>query len=58
MRTTLLLASRLESISASPYTFMVVATCAWYRITDGRIAENWHIEDNLTLQQQLEIVSK
>lgn len=24
-----------------------------YRIVDGRIAENWHIEDNLTLQQQL-----
>src|SRR5882762_181331 len=24
-----------------------------YRIVDGRITENWHIEDNLTLQQQL-----
>jgi predicted ester cyclase len=24
-----------------------------YRVSDGRIAENWHIEDNLTLQQQL-----
>jgi len=24
-----------------------------YRIANGRIAENWHIEDNLTLQQQL-----
>jgi predicted ester cyclase len=24
-----------------------------YRIADGRVAENWHIEDNLTLQQQL-----
>src|SRR6266436_801925 len=24
-----------------------------YRVADGRIAENWHIEDNLTLQQQL-----
>jgi predicted ester cyclase len=24
-----------------------------YRITNGRIAENWHIEDNLTLLQQL-----
>jgi predicted ester cyclase len=24
-----------------------------YRISDGRVAENWHIEDNLTLQQQL-----
>jgi predicted ester cyclase len=27
-----------------------------YRIADGRIAENWHIEDNLTLQQQLELI--
>jgi predicted ester cyclase len=24
-----------------------------YRIANGRIAENWHIEDNLTLLQQL-----
>ncbi|AKZ62154.1 ester cyclase [Herbaspirillum hiltneri N3] len=24
-----------------------------YRIQDGRIAENWHLEDNLTLMQQL-----
>jgi predicted ester cyclase len=24
-----------------------------YRIADGRIADNWHIEDNLTLMQQL-----
>jgi predicted ester cyclase len=24
-----------------------------YRIADGRIAENWHLEDNLTLLQQL-----
>lgn len=24
-----------------------------YRVADGRIAENWHIEDNLTLLQQL-----
>lgn len=27
-----------------------------YRIVDGRIAENWHIEDNLTLQQQLGLI--
>ncbi|MBC3811128.1 MULTISPECIES: ester cyclase [Undibacterium] len=27
-----------------------------YRIADGRIAENWHLEDNLTLLQQLGIV--
>ena len=24
-----------------------------YRIANGRIIENWHIEDNLTLLQQL-----
>ena len=28
-----------------------------YRISDGRIAENWHIEDNLTLQQQLGLIA-
>jgi predicted ester cyclase len=27
-----------------------------YRIVDGHIAENWHIEDNLTLQQQLGLI--
>lgn len=27
-----------------------------YRIRDGKIADNWHIEDNLTLLQQLGIV--
>jgi len=29
-----------------------------YRIVDGRITENWHIEDNLTLQQQLGLVGE
>jgi len=29
-----------------------------YRIANGRIAENWHIEDNLTLFQQLGLVAK
>ena len=29
-----------------------------YRIADGRIAENWHIEDNLTLQQQLGLIGE
>ena len=29
-----------------------------YRIADGRIAENWHLEDNLTLLQQLGAVSQ
>jgi predicted ester cyclase len=28
-----------------------------YRIANGRIAENWHLEDNLTLLQQLGAVS-
>ncbi|PXX45438.1 ester cyclase [Undibacterium pigrum] len=27
-----------------------------YRIADGRIAENWHLEDNLTLLQQMGVV--
>jgi predicted ester cyclase len=27
-----------------------------YRIADGRIVENWHIEDNLTLQHQLGLI--
>lgn len=29
-----------------------------YRIANGRIAENWHLEDNLTLLQQLGIVKQ
>jgi predicted ester cyclase len=29
-----------------------------YRIANGRIAENWHLEDNLTLLQQLGAVGK
>lgn len=29
-----------------------------YRIANGRVAENWHIEDNLTLQQQLGLIPK
>ncbi|MBK1842839.1 ester cyclase [Azospirillum sp. YIM B02556] len=29
-----------------------------YRVADGRIAENWHLEDNLTLLQQLGIVKQ
>ncbi|UFH51224.1 ester cyclase [Pseudomonas sp. KNUC1026] len=27
-----------------------------YRIADGRIAENWHLEDNLTFLQQIGLV--
>lgn len=29
-----------------------------YRIADGRIAENWHLEDNLTFMQQIGLVPK
>jgi predicted ester cyclase len=29
-----------------------------YRIANGRIVENWHLEDNLTLLQQLGAVSQ
>lgn len=29
-----------------------------YRVKDGRIAENWHLEDNLTLLQQLGQIPK
>ena len=29
-----------------------------YRIANGRIAENWHLEDNLTFLQQLGIASR
>jgi predicted ester cyclase len=29
-----------------------------YRIANGRIAENWHLEDNLTLLQQLGVVGQ
>lgn len=29
-----------------------------YRIADGRIAENWHLEDNLTFLQQIGVVAR
>jgi len=29
-----------------------------YRIADGRITENWHLEDNLTFQQQLGLIGE
>jgi hypothetical protein len=28
-----------------------------YHVVDGRIAENWHLEDNLTLLQQMGLMS-
>ncbi|MGF6759382.1 putative SnoaL-like aldol condensation-catalyzing enzyme [Paraburkholderia sp. GAS42] len=27
-----------------------------YRVKDGRIVENWHLEGNLTLQKQLGVI--
>ena len=29
-----------------------------YLIADGRIAENWHFEDNLTLMQPLSLIAQ
>lgn len=29
-----------------------------YRVKNGRIVENWHLEDNLSLLQQAGLVSK
>jgi predicted ester cyclase len=29
-----------------------------YRVEAGRIAENWHLEDNLTLMQQFGVISR
>jgi predicted ester cyclase len=29
-----------------------------YRVRDGKITDNWHLEDNLTFLQQLGVVSK
>jgi predicted ester cyclase len=29
-----------------------------YRIANGKIADNWHIEDNLTLMRQLGLVAR
>lgn len=29
-----------------------------YRIENGRIAENWHLEDNLSLQRQLGVLAR
>lgn len=27
-------------------------------VTDGKITEDWHLEDNLTLQQQLGLIAE
>jgi predicted ester cyclase len=48
---------RFGQIQGQGQTIDIIATDI-YRIADARIAENWHIEDNLTLQQQLGLVAK
>ena len=48
---------RFGQIQGQGQTINFIATDI-YRVTDGRIAENWHIEDNLTLQQQLGLIPK
>jgi len=46
---------RFEQIQGQGQTINFIATDI-YRVADGRIAENWHIEDNLTLQQELGLI--
>jgi predicted ester cyclase len=46
---------RFKQIQGQGQTINFIATDI-YRIADGRIAENWHIEDNLSLQQQLGLI--
>ena len=43
---------RFKQIQGQGQTINFIATDI-YRIADGRIVENWHIEDNLALRQQL-----
>src|SRR6267142_5751500 len=43
---------RFGQIQGQGQTINFIATDI-YRVADGRVAENWHLEDNLTLQQQL-----
>jgi predicted ester cyclase len=48
---------RFKQIQGQGQTINFIATDI-YRIADGRIVENWHIEDNLTLQQQLGLIAE
>jgi predicted ester cyclase len=48
---------RFGQIQGQGQTINFIATDI-YRVPDGRVAENWHIEDNLTLQQQLGLIRK
>jgi len=46
---------RFEQIQGQGQTINFIATDI-YCVADGRVAENWHIEDNLTLQQELGLI--
>ncbi len=48
---------RCGQIQGQGQTINFIATDI-FRVAAGRVAENWHIEDNLTLQQQLGLVPK
>jgi predicted ester cyclase len=48
---------RFGQIQGQGQTINFIATDI-YRVANGRVAENWHIEDNLTLQQQLGLIPK
>jgi len=48
---------RFGQIQGQSQTINFIATDI-YRVAEGRIAENWHIEDNLTLQQQLGLIPR
>jgi predicted ester cyclase len=48
---------RFKDVAGKGETVDFIATDI-YRIADGRIVENWHLEDNLTLLQQLGVVAK
>jgi predicted ester cyclase len=51
------LTGRFGRIQGQGQTIDFIATDI-YRVADGRVAENWHIEDNLTLQRQLGLIPK
>ena len=46
---------RFNGVQGKGQTVDFIATDI-YRIADGRIAENWHLEDNLTLLQQMGVI--
>jgi predicted ester cyclase len=48
---------RFGQIRGQGQTINFIATDI-YRFVNGRIAENWHIEDNLTLQQEPGLIPK